>query len=309
MVLRTEREKMDQTRENGPARNAVLVVGDRRVVSFYAQPHPRNFRRGGVSLSMHLGYWDGKTSSHVEALENMNRQLAKRVGLQAGERVLDAGCGYGASAVWLAREVGAEVVGVNIAPDQVYYARRLAHRRGLSESLSFERADFTCTPFPDGSFDVVWALESVCHTSDKEAFFIEAKRLLAPGGRLVVADFLRTTRAFEEEDMFHEWLSGWAVPDLATPEEFEEHARRAGFGDVRLEDLTAGVWPSSRRLYRRALAGYPVSLLQRSLLPGVLAGIRQYRALQRGLWLYGVLTGMAGGLSGTSRFEGVGDGV
>ncbi|MGH3086615.1 MAG: methyltransferase domain-containing protein [Rubrobacteraceae bacterium] len=274
----------------------VSTAHSRRVVSFYGRLLPR-LRRTPDSLAMHLGFWDGETESHAEAAVNMNRVLSKRVELRPGERVLDAGCGFGGSAIWLAEEVGAKVVGVNLAPDQIYHARRLAYLRGLSHRVAFEREDFTRTSFPDESFDVVWAVESVCHTGDKPGFLSEARRLLKPDGRLVVADFFRTGRSFEadEERLLREWLSGWAVPDLATVGIFCELARHAGFADLRFEDATANVWPSLRRIRRRAVAGYPAAGLVRAMGLGnpehvslARAGLRQYEALRRGLWLYGI---------------------
>jgi len=249
---------------------------------------------------MHLGFWDERTGSNARALTNMDRALAERAGIRPGDRVLDAGCGFGRSAVWLAGEFGAEVVGVNLAPGQVYRARRLAYRRGVSDGVTFERKDFARTGFQQESFDVVWALESICHTHDKPGFLAEARRLLKPGGRLVVADFFRSGRPFdaENERLLRSWLSGWAVPDLATGEEFEELVRLAGFTGVRSEDMTANVWPSARRLYRRALVGYPATALLRVLrlrgdghLSGARSGLEQHQALQRGLWSYGIFTG------------------
>ena len=86
------------------------------------------------------------------------------------------------------------------------------------------------------------------------------------------------------------WLAGWAIPDLATVGEFAEDALGAGFVGVGAEDITASVWPSSRRLYRRALAGYPASLLLRATRLGddrlpasVRSGLEQHRALRRDL--------------------------
>lgn len=281
-----------------------FAANERRILSFYGRPHPRGVRRYGSPLSMHLGFWNGNTESHAEALENMNRELAKRADLRAGERVLDAGCGYGASAMWLAREVGVEVVGVNISPEQIYHARRAAYLNGLSGLLTFEREDFTRTSFPDASFEVVWAAESVCHAASKPDFISEARRLLRPGGRLVLADFFRFGRPFEpdEEALLHKWLSGWAVPDLAVVGEFREFARLAGFTDIRFEDATANVWPSLRRIRRRALAGYPAAGMMRAMGLGnpanvsvARAGLLQYEALRRGLWLYGILTASAAG--------------
>jgi len=164
----------ETTEKESPAAaspNLGLADDDRRVVAFYEGLLP--FRG---SPSIHLGFWDGTTGSHREAVANMNRVLAGWVGLQAGERVLDAGRGFGCGAVWLAEEMGVQVTGINIVPAQIYGARRLAHRRGLSHLISFEHRDFTLTGFLDESFDVVWVVESICHTPEKQSFMDEARR-------------------------------------------------------------------------------------------------------------------------------------
>ena len=273
----------------------------RRVVSFYERALPGFFRsaRDAAAASIHLGFWDGKTHTHREAALNATRALASEVAVKPGERVLDAGCGVGSSAVLLAREFGAKVVGVNLSASQIYHARRLAHRESLSRLLSFERRDFVATDLPDESFDVVWAVESVCHAADKGAFLEEAWRLLKPGGRIVVADLFRSAEAFgnEEERLLKLWLSGWALPDLFTGEGFAETARRAGFEETRVRDATAEVWPSLRNLQHRALLGLPAAralrilgLCDESRLAPVRSGMLQFEALGRGLWFYGIFT-------------------
>ena len=272
---------------------------DRRVARFYEGALPGFFgpARDSASAAIHLGFWDGGTRDHREAAVNANRMLASKVGLGPGERVLDAGCGAGGSAVWLARELGARVVGVNLSPGQIHRARRLAHAQGVSDRVSFGRQDFNATTFPDGCFDVVWAQESVCHVEDKEPFLWEASRLLKPGGRVVVADRFRCARPFgaEEEALLGHWLSGWAVPDLPTIGEFVEAARRAGLSDFRVEDATADVWPSLVRMRAKALVGYPSAKALRGFglctdaqLAGVRAGLAQFEALGRGLWAYAI---------------------
>ncbi len=280
---------------------SALKAHDRRMVYFYEGALPGLFgcARDTASAAIHLGFWHGNTRDHREAATNANRTLASKVALRPGEKVLDAGCGAGASSVWLGRELAARVVGINLSPGQTYRARRLAHIQGVSDQVSFERQDFTATTFPDESFDVVWAQESVCHAEDKGAFFSEASRLLRPGGRIVVADRLRSARPFgaEEEELLKHWLDGWAVPDLPTAGEFVEVARQARLSDIRVEDATAEVWPSLVRMRRRALVGYSSAKALRGLglctgdqLAGVRAGLEQFEALGRGLWFYAIFT-------------------
>ncbi|HEU0090005.1 MAG TPA: methyltransferase domain-containing protein [Pseudonocardiaceae bacterium] len=250
------------------------------------------------NLAVHFGYTDESTRSHTEALKNMNRVLADRAAIQPGERVLDAGCGVGGSSLWLAKKRDVDVVGITLAEKQVAMARQHADRRGLAHRVRFEQADFTATPFADGSFDVVWAVESLCHAGSKAAFYREAGRLLRPGGRVIVADFLRTERPLDPigERLLHEWLDGWAVPDIDTADEHLAHLAAAGFTEARLDDVTAHTRPSLRRLYRMAYYTFPLAVLGhlfriRSAVQhkNVIGSVRQYQALRRGAWFYSII--------------------
>jgi cyclopropane fatty-acyl-phospholipid synthase-like methyltransferase len=109
------------------------------------------------SHGLHAGYHDGGDRSHAEAIENMNRELADRVGIGVDDHVLDCGCGVGGSSVWLAAERGATVTGVDLVPLQLQEARDLAAERGVTDRVTFARGDFTDLPLPDDSVDVVWA--------------------------------------------------------------------------------------------------------------------------------------------------------
>lgn len=288
-----------------PSRPPPQGSHDQEVVAYYEETY-LDYRLLWMSprtLAMHFGFWDQRTRSHDEALLNMNRVLAARAEVRPGDRVLDAGCGVGGSAIWLARQFDVQVVGISLVPSQVERARGFADRWGVSSRVSFELRDFARTELPNSSFDVVWVIESVCHATHKGAFLAEAGRLLKPGGRLVLADWFRRRRPFEADDerLLGSWLSGWAVPDLATGEELLEGCRKAGLLNCRIDDVTENVRPSLRRLYRLALVGYPCALLLRALRlrsaryqrSNPRSALLQYRALRRGLWFYGIASATA----------------
>ncbi len=121
------------------------------------------------NLSIHFGYWDEHTRSHNESVLNLNRRLAQELGIQPGQRILDAGCGVGGSAIWLAKTYGVEVVGITPVASQVRRARQFAREQGVADLVTFEQQDYVSTSFPAASFDVVWAIESVCHAPEKIA--------------------------------------------------------------------------------------------------------------------------------------------
>jgi 2-polyprenyl-6-hydroxyphenyl methylase/3-demethylubiquinone-9 3-methyltransferase len=99
----------------------------------------------------------------------------------AGERVLDVGCGEGRFAVGLAR-AGASVVGVDVAEEPLRRARELHPEldvRLVNSAGGWELAD--------ASFDVVWAGEVIEHVADTAAWLSEVRRVLRPGGRLLLS--------------------------------------------------------------------------------------------------------------------------
>ena len=255
--------------------------------------------------AIHFGFWEADTRSHAQSLLNMNRALATRLGVTSGARVLDAGCGVGGSSLWLAKTFDASVVGITPVPSQITRARHYAEQQGLADHVTFELEDYTATAFPDHSFDFIWAMESVCHAPDKRLFLAEARRLLRPGGRLGMVEYLRTARPLADGDeaLLHSWLSGWAIPDLGTADEFQQWMGETGFEQVTIEDIGARVYPSLQRLYRYAQVFWPFAdLLFRARLrsataQGNIRGARdQFRALRRGLWHESIMTATAGAI-------------
>jgi SAM-dependent methyltransferase len=102
--------------------------------------------------------------------------------LARGKRVLDAGCGAGYGSAELAR-IAESVVGVDRAPEAVAFAR--AHY--ALPNLAFEEASCEALPHAGGSFDLVVAFEVIEHLENWRGFLLEARRVLAPNGQLVVS--------------------------------------------------------------------------------------------------------------------------
>src|ERR1700682_4558033 len=212
--------------------------------------------------AIHFGYWEKHTRSHAQSLLAMNRVLANHLGIRSGQRILDAGCGVGGSAIWLAKTYDVQVVGITPVASQVARAHRYAQEQGVADQVSFEQQDYTHTAFPDASFDVVWAMESLCHAPDKRFVLAEARRLLRPAGRIGMVEYMRTRRphASAGEALLHSWLSGWAIPDIATAAEWLAWTQDVGLHNVQLVDLTPNVRPSLRRLYWLAVFTWAAAL-------------------------------------------------
>jgi len=108
-----------------------------------------------LNLAMHFGYYDDNATSHRHALANLNAKIAALGALDSHDTVLDAGCGLGGTSLWLASHLGCRVVGINIVPWQVAYARSRAQRAHLEKLVTFETADYARTGHADASFSTI----------------------------------------------------------------------------------------------------------------------------------------------------------
>ena len=97
----------------------------------------------------------------------------------AGRRVLDVGCGTGVDLVRFVRG-GASGVGIDLADSAIALARENLRHQSLAASLSV--GDGECLPFPDGTFDLVYAHGVLQYTPGDRAMVEECRRVLAPGG-------------------------------------------------------------------------------------------------------------------------------
>jgi arsenite methyltransferase len=109
--------------------------------------------------------------------------------LAAGERVLDLGSGAGTDSLVAAQMVGPDghVTGIDMTAAMLAKARAAATAMGVA-NVEFVEGEVEQLPFPDASFDVVISNGVIDLVPDKDAVFAELYRVLAPGGRMQIAD-------------------------------------------------------------------------------------------------------------------------
>jgi 27-O-demethylrifamycin SV methyltransferase len=196
--------------------------------------------------SVHAGYCGRGATTIVEAQAHMNEEVLDACVLRPGQKVLDLGCGVGGPAMLAARRHQVDVTGINLSPHQVAAATAAARQARLS-SVDFVVGDIVAMPFPDASFDAVYAIESVLfHVADKAAAFAEIARVLKPGGTLVIADYA-LGEPMSDDDVELSVKALCAVP-LITAEEAGKAAEQAGFGQVTIRSLADDIRPSAPML-------------------------------------------------------------
>ena len=205
---------------------------------------------------VHHGLWRSGPAPRARAVEALVDLVAERLGVRAGERLCDIGCGYGASAERIAARHGAHVTGVTLSAEQLAIARR---RTG---DVAFDRCDWLANGFPDASFDRAYAIESSEHMVDKQRFYDEAFRTLRPGGRLVVCAWLARggASAWEVDHLLEPICREGRLPGMGTRAEYEAMAQRAGFRVAGFEDVSREVrhtWTICLRRFLLKLATRP----------------------------------------------------
>ncbi|HWC87750.1 MAG TPA: class I SAM-dependent methyltransferase [Solirubrobacteraceae bacterium] len=166
--------------------------------------------------------------------------------ISAGERALDLGCGTGAFTALLA-SAGADVIGADVAE------AALARARSTHPGLSFSLVPIDGPlPFEDSAFSLVWASEVVEHVADTARWLSEVRRVLAPGGRLLL-----TTPAHGRLGVALRGVEHYSQPlgdhlHLYTRRSLRELLTDFGFSDIDVR-TAAGVPPLRRLLLARAV--------------------------------------------------------
>jgi tocopherol O-methyltransferase len=209
------------------------------------------FYRAFWGEHIHHGYWEGEESSEtVGGISNpphtaqvqLVARLAERAAVPEGARVLDVGCGFGGSALWLARHRGCCVTGITISPVQVKRAARQAAAENLADRVRFRIMDANRLDLPPASFDVVWVIECSEHLADKARFLDACARVLTPGGKLGLCAWLAADApTLEQARLVADVCRGMLCPSLASREDYTGWMRAAGFEDVTAEDITRHV--------------------------------------------------------------------
>lgn len=206
----------------------------------------------------------------VEAMERLyaSRDVLRRralvraaLGAQAGDRVLDIGCGPGFYVTELLETVAADgqVVGVDPSSDMLAVATQRSE--GFA-NVAFHQGNATALPVPDASFDRALSVQVLEYVDDIPAALAEMRRVLRPGGRLVLWDVDWATVSWYalDRDLMRRALDAFDkhLVHPALPQTLSAHLRDSGFENIRMD----GHVFATNELIPEAYGGALVSMLK-----------------------------------------------
>jgi cyclopropane fatty-acyl-phospholipid synthase-like methyltransferase len=203
------------------------------------------FGRSHIAENIHRSLWTNGTKTLDEALNVSNEYILREIESVAPvqARIVDLGCGVGASLIYISARLNepAVAVGLTLSPIQSRLARQFANSVGLETQVHFLDGDFLSVPVVNESVDAVFSVEAVVHAQEPEKYFQEASRLLKPGGKLILVDDYRSPRSLsvDETKWLNAYVNGWHVPGVVTVGQAQVFATKYQLRLVKNEDLTS----------------------------------------------------------------------
>jgi ubiquinone/menaquinone biosynthesis C-methylase UbiE len=120
----------------------------------------------------------------------LTAHLAEIAGVQKHHSILDIGCGKGTTVAYLAREYDVRIVGIDLSDEMISYCRSNIGEGKAPKSICFLIGDGEELPFCNSSFDIVITESAFSLSPDMELAAKEIGRVLKPGGRMIMSDFI-----------------------------------------------------------------------------------------------------------------------
>jgi tocopherol O-methyltransferase len=169
---------------------------------------------------LHHGYWIRGDETTETAQIQLVEHLARMANVRPGSKILDIGCGLGASSIYLARNYKADATGITISPIQVEMANESAARQNVN--ARFLLMDAEAMNFNE-LFDVVWSVESISHYQNKERFFASAAQLPNFDGTIAIIDwFKKENLARSDYEKFIRPIEKGMLNELETMKDYED---------------------------------------------------------------------------------------
>ena len=243
---------------------------------------------------IHHGYWITGDESKETAQLQLIDHLAQLANVKPNSNILDIGCGFGGTAIYLARRYETSVTGITISPVQVEMATQAAAQQQVDAKfllMDAEAMDF------QKQFDILWSVESISHYHDRPRFFASAAKLLKPGGSFAVIDwFKKENLTPKEQKKFIDPIEEGMFVELEIMDRYEEFLIASGLRITHREVLNehcAKSWDIGLEILKNKALWNLIAKMG----PDFLANLKSFRAMRAGFasgnFVYGLFVASA----------------
>ncbi|TQS33725.1 hypothetical protein Golomagni_05919, partial [Golovinomyces magnicellulatus] len=221
----------------------------------------------------HFGYWDKDTYKMLPVggpLREMENKMFKALDLPPGSKVVDAGCGVGHVALYMARH-GLNVTALDVTDHHVAKAKRNVAKaeaaKELTTQVTVQKMDYHhLETIPSESHDGLYTMETLVHATNPEQAVAGFYRILRPGGHIVLHEYDLTYENDDEigDDMKKlkkniEDFGAMPTWERAKAGFYQKLLEDAGFEDVVIQDYSENIRPMLRMFW--LLAAVPAKIV------------------------------------------------
>ncbi|EHK20479.1 uncharacterized protein TRIVIDRAFT_69012 [Trichoderma virens Gv29-8] len=253
---------------NHTAKTEHIMTDNAALRAYYESWDSRIVYQVIMGGTQHFGYWEKDTYWPFplgSRLRRMEQKLMEILSLPKGSYILDAGCGVGHVARYMAQH-GMRILGIDIIDWAISDARNAAKQAGLSkETMSVEKMDYHyLEPISSESFDGVYTMQAFGHAVEPKKAMNGFFRILRPGGRIAMVEVERKTaaeyddpndRLTQELKMVNDYTV-MPTNEAASENYFKNLLEEAGFVDVEVRDWQPNILPILRLFYALVMIPY-----------------------------------------------------
>ena len=183
------------------------------------------------TMNYSSAWFEGDAGGDMRVAQHAKvRRALRMAGVQAGDRVLEIGCGWGALAEMATTEFGASLTGVTLSTEQLAFAQKRMAAHGVENKADLRLQDYR--DIDDGPYDAVCSIEMVEAVGQAywPSYFGTVARLLKPGGRACIQSIVIDDALFERYVQGSDFIQQYIFPGgcLPSPARFRAAAQAAG---------------------------------------------------------------------------------
>jgi len=273
---------------------------NQKIIDYYNTLESRLGYIYWLKETKHFGFYPkGKENiSMREAQRLMEDKLGETLDLKTEARILDAGCGMGNVALYLAKKFSWNIEGIDILDWNIEKAGKKSMYLSMENRVHFQVMDYAKLYFTDNHFDGVYTMETLVHARDYRKVLKEFYRVLKPGGEIVLIEYsLASKNAMDNYtaviwEMINEETGMHSLWHFSH-RKFPEILQNVGFKRISVEDFTENIIPMLKKLYTVALIPYQVIKLlnlQRKFINAT-SSVEGYKVVTTSdCWRYNIIT-------------------